>query len=303
MIRGHRVNFGQPGTNDYMLARDVVSFLRLKPAEPNGGGDFTELELGKEQLTSLAQEIQSLGDASREEQAVRELPDVVLTVASLPSRLSQALLDTGEFCLVPFPYIEPYLMSNLEQITDKSGSVDRLLVESTAIHKGMYMGSNTVLREDCQTIGLRTLLVARADLPAASVKRLMQCVFESEFTRRVHPRSPREIASAFSIHPAAAAYLDRDKPLITGKFFDTASTFFSIFGTSVRACSVCTSIRSDGPRPGDTRGEHVDGGPPQVLDRRPLLHRQRLGDRLGRDGRAVRGRAGRAVRGRAGRAG
>ena len=41
----------------------------------------------------------------------------------------------------------------------------------------------------------------------------------------------REISLPLTrIHPAAEKYLDRDKPLITGKFFEMLSKFLSIFG-------------------------------------------------------------------------
>ena len=58
----------------------------------------------------------------------------------------------------------------------------------------------------------------------------MQSVFETDFMRRVKPKSPREIPTAYDIHPAAEAYLDRDNPLITGRFFESLSKFLSIFG-------------------------------------------------------------------------
>ena len=97
---------------------------------------------------------------------------------------------------------------------------------------------------DCPTVGLHTLLVARADLPAAAVKRVMQSVFETDFVRRVKPTSPREIPTGYDIHPAAEAYLDRDKPLITGTFFEVLSKFLSIFGAfSAGALSLYSYLR------------------------------------------------------------
>jgi hypothetical protein len=59
---------------------------------------------------------------------------------------------------------------------------------------------------------------------------MMECVFETDFLRRVKPKTPREFATDYAIHPATEAYLDRDQPLFTGSFFDAMSTVFSIFG-------------------------------------------------------------------------
>ena len=43
MIKGRRVNLGQSGTNDYMLANDVMRFLRLSPTDASGIGDYTAI--------------------------------------------------------------------------------------------------------------------------------------------------------------------------------------------------------------------------------------------------------------------
>jgi hypothetical protein len=122
-------------------------------------GDFSESSLSKEALNQLALDIQLQRGADRET-LLRELPDVVMTVASLPGMLVQNLVDTGEYRLAPFPHVEPFLLSNLQQVRPKGG-VDHILVESTVIHGGMYLGSSPVPMFDCPTVGLRTLLVAR----------------------------------------------------------------------------------------------------------------------------------------------
>jgi TRAP-type uncharacterized transport system substrate-binding protein len=229
MIKGRRVNLGQPGTNDYILGNDIVRFLRLSPMDAYGQGDYTQTSLSKGDLTQLAQTIRSQNGPEREA-ILQSLPDVIMTVASLPSVLVQNLLDTGEYRLVPFPNVEPFLISELHHVGGPEGSVDRILVEPAVIHAGMYLGNSLIPRSECPTVGLRTLLVAGADVPEKTIKRVMQSVFETDFVRRVKPRSPREIATAYQIHRAAETYLDRDKPLITGTFFEALSKFLSIFG-------------------------------------------------------------------------
>lgn len=229
IIKGRRVNLGQPGTNDYILANDVLRFLRLSPTDKSGHGDYSQSLLSKDELTQLALSVQQQSDSDRQV-SQQALPDVVMAVVSLPSNLMQCLIDTGEYCLVPFPNVEPYLISELHHVGGPEGGVDRILVEPTVIHAGMYVGSSPMPASDCPTVGLRTLLVARANVPAATIKRVMQSVYETDFVRRVRPQSPREIAAAYQIHPAAEAYLDRDKPLITGTFFESMSKLLSIFG-------------------------------------------------------------------------
>jgi hypothetical protein len=212
-----------------MLASDIVRFLRLNPIDATGKGDFNQTLLSKEELSRLALKVQSTRGEERQA-SLRELPEVIMTVGSLPGVLVQELLDTGEYCLVPFDYTEPFLLSDLHHVGGPEGSVDRILVESVAIHPGMYLGKSVMPAQDCHSVGLRTLLVARADLPAETVKRTMESVFETDFLRRVKPKSPREFATDYQIHPAAEAYLDRDEPLLTGTLFESISTLFSVFG-------------------------------------------------------------------------
>ena len=156
-IKGRRVNLGQPGTNDYMLAHDVVQFLRLSPINAAGQGDYAELPMSKEELSQLAQDVQSQNRQDRQA-GLRDLPDVVMTVASLPGLLVQRLLDTGEYCLVPFPNVEPFLASGMPHDSEPGGSVDRVLVEPIVIHPGMYLGNSLLPSNDCPTVGLHRCL-------------------------------------------------------------------------------------------------------------------------------------------------
>ncbi|MGD9634529.1 MAG: hypothetical protein AB7G28_20255 [Pirellulales bacterium] len=229
MVRGRTVNVGEPGTNDYLVATDILHLLRLRPGDDDGRGDYTQTMLTKDELARRAKQACAL-DGEEREARLRELPDVVMTVGTLPGLSVQDLLDTGEYELVPFSNLESYLLSDLQCDVGPDGDLDRVFLEPTTIRRGMYLGSSVNPASDCPTIGLRTLLVARATLPDATVKRLMQCVFDTDFTRRIHPTSPRELATPYKIHPAAVAYLDRDKPLLTGTFFETISTGFSVFG-------------------------------------------------------------------------
>jgi TRAP-type uncharacterized transport system substrate-binding protein len=229
MLRGRRINLGHAGTNDYMLASDVLHFLRLHAKDASGKGDFVEMNLTKDELAALARDVQAESGLQRARR-LQTMPDVILTVVSQPSVLAQSLLDTGEYELVPFPYVEPYLMSNLPEGAEAGDGVDRLLVERATIGGGMYLGESPMPAWDCPTIGLRTLLIARKDIPAASIARVMETIFETDFARRVNPKSPRDVAAPYKIHPEAEAYLDRDEPLITSSVCDAASELFSIVG-------------------------------------------------------------------------
>jgi hypothetical protein len=242
-LKGRRVNLGESGANDYFLARELLGFLRLSPIDASGVGDYTALSLSKGDLTKLADSLDALTGAAREKQ-LHELPDVVMIVSSLPSRVVQRLLDTKEFTLMAFPYATPFLTSDLKSGSSAGEGVNRLYIESANIPAATYLGDAPIPASDCPTIGMRSLLVVRDDLPNQVVERLMETIFESDFSNRIKPSSPREIATTYKIHAGAEAYLDRDKPLITGHFFESISKAFSIFGAfSAGALSIYGYLR------------------------------------------------------------
>ena len=228
-VRGRRVCLGAPGTLDRLVGNDVLSFLHLAAKDTTGQGDYFDVALSKDELCTLADQVQNSTGKDREAY-VRKLPEVIMLVVTLPSNVAQKLFDTGEYSLMPFPYAEHYLTSQLDHGAGPSVGVDRLGMQAAAIPAAMYVGNSPIPTADCPTIGMRTLLVARADMSTKAVQRVMQSIFGSDFSSRIHTHSPRDIWTSLPIHPGAIAYLDRDKPLITGSFFESISKFLSIFG-------------------------------------------------------------------------
>ena len=52
MLKGRRVNVGEPGTNDYLVANEVIRYLRLKPTDATGSGDYVETRRSKDDLST-----------------------------------------------------------------------------------------------------------------------------------------------------------------------------------------------------------------------------------------------------------
>jgi len=228
-LKGKRFCSGEVGTCEHLLFADLLDFLRVSPRDGLGRSYFTSVTMNNKELIQRAEQAQHLTGESRQEK-LRELPDVIGVVASLPSRLTQILLDTNEYRLLPLSYANAYLMDNLQSASLKGKGIERLYIEKAAIPAATYFGKLPIPIADCQSIGMRTLVVSRADLPPAVVSRMMQCLFEGDFSRRIPPRGPHEMLSPYAPHAASVAYFERNKPLITGKFFDLAGKALSIFG-------------------------------------------------------------------------
>lgn len=211
-LRGKRVNLGEKGSTDWLLSRELLAFGRLALPGPDQAGDIVPTELGKADLVKKARAIL---DARGPEKAAlaAELPDCLLVVASAPSDVVRSLVDAADYRIEPVPGIRAFLADNLQDDNARSTIIDHEFLEPAILPANSYFTTRGFPETDCETIGMRLLVVARKGVPDRAIRPLMQTLFEREFSHLAQPKSPREVASPYLIHPAAIAYLDRDKPL------------------------------------------------------------------------------------------
>lgn len=228
-IRGKRVNLGVQGSCEWLLARDFLSFARLKLPTASEPGDVVPMELSKEELIAQAHAILAATGDERAKLA-SELPDCLLVLASMPSTIVPLLTEAADYQLMPLPAARAYLMDNLQDSDPATTTIEREFLEPTAIPAHSYFTTRPFPPADCATVGMRLLIVAHKDLSEEAVRPLMETVFEGEFSRRFLPKSPRELATPFAIHSAGVDYLDRDKPLAWKQAAEWVSQFLSIFG-------------------------------------------------------------------------
>jgi hypothetical protein len=122
------------------------------------------------------------------------------------------------------------LLDNMQDSAAKITLVHRQFLEPATILSHSYVQNGGLPKTDCETLGVRLVMVARRGLSEHAVKLLTQSIFEGEFASRIRPQSPRDVATPYAIHSGAVAYLDRDKPLAVSKVIDWASKGFSYLG-------------------------------------------------------------------------
>lgn len=238
-IRGKRVNLGEPGSTERLLAHDLLEFTRLRLPSGSQVGDVVPTELSKAELIARAEAI--LQSKSAEKHALlAELPDCLIVLATMPSTVVQLLIEAADYQIVPLPATRAFLMDNLQGDHAKTTVLDREYLERTAIPMDSYFTTRGHPAADCETIGVRLLVVARKSVPDQAIRPLMQTLFEGEFPRRIPPRSPRDLATPYAVHPAAGAFLDRHNPLPINDIMETITRILTIFGAvSAGALAVC----------------------------------------------------------------
>lgn len=229
IIRGKRVNIGEAGSTERLLAQEFLKFTRLKAPTSGEPGDVIPSEFSKAELIARAQAILHAEESQRAA-LVAELPEFVMVLATMPSTVVQLLVEAADYRVVPLPATRAFLLDNLQDSHARTTVIEREFLEPTTILARSYFGRSGYPETDCETVGVRLLVVARRDAPERAIRPLMETLFEGEFARRILPRSPRELATQYAIHPAAIDYLDRDKPLAIGPVVEWASDGFSFFG-------------------------------------------------------------------------
>ena len=251
-IRGRRINLGEHGSTEWLLAHEFLRFARLKTPSGTEAGDFIAAQYGKTELTKMARAILQV-EGKQKDRLIQDLPDALILLASMPSQVVQLLVEAADYEILPLPAARAFLLDNLQQSDPNKTVLQREFLERTTISSQSYFAKQGFPEQECETIGVRLLVVARKDVPSASVKALMKTIYEGEFVRRFLPNSPREVATPYAVHPAAIAYLDRDKPLIVNDFLDWLSNGLSILGAFCAGALALYSLllRRRGRRPSD----------------------------------------------------
>jgi TRAP-type uncharacterized transport system substrate-binding protein len=220
-LRGKLINLGEPGSGSRLLAIDVLEFSGLK-----SGRDFTASNLG-------------YADLERETDRSR-LPDAIFTVSTLPSPIVRRLVTKQAYRLVPLPFLEAFTLGALDQedastrrSVETPMRIDRRHVYDALIPAFVYEVEPGVPPEPIHTLGTRLLVVARRDLSASTVRRLLDVVFNSPFSQVIQPPLDTrllELQPELPWHDGTTDFVRRNSPLIAGDVIDVVEKEVSILG-------------------------------------------------------------------------
>lgn len=190
-LKGKRLNLGSQGSGARVIAGDVLKFLGMK-----AGVDYQDESLAFGDLTSLP---------------VEKLPDGVFSLAPLPSPLGERLVQQYGYRLLELPFGEALGMR-------------KATIEEATVPASTYSAQPPVPTHPLRTVGTRAILIANCDVPKASIRRLLEVLYESDFARRAHMPTLSENAilqsAEYAAHPGTLAYLHRHDPWVNKDFAD-----------------------------------------------------------------------------------
>jgi TRAP-type uncharacterized transport system substrate-binding protein len=184
-LRGRSVHLGSQGSGVRTVAGEVLQFLGLKP-----GLDFRDASYTYQELVRLDPKM---------------LPDAIFGLSPLPSPLGERLVRQHGYRLMELPFGEALALRKPH-------------FEDVCIPGHTYCASPAVPDKPLHTVGVRGVLVAHRDAPKAAVQRLLEVLYESDFSRRVgvRPLDPALLQrlGEYPPHEGASAYLHRHDPWI-----------------------------------------------------------------------------------------
>jgi hypothetical protein len=220
-LRGKVVNLGEPGSGSRLLSAEVLEFSRLR-----AGADFVASDLGYAEL-------EHEGDRAR-------LPDAVFTVSTLPSPVARRLVNRHGYRLVPLRFLEAFALGALDRdesshapLSQDGLRIDRRHVYDATIPPFMYEIEPGVPPEPIHTLGTRLLLVARRDVSAGAIRRVLDVVFNSPFAQVIQPPLDAkllELQPELPWHDGTTDFIRRSSPLIAGDVIDLLEKEVSIIG-------------------------------------------------------------------------
>lgn len=232
LLRGRTVSLGEQGTNGALLSASLMRFARFRPATANSPGDFQPVYFGQNDLLAAINALAGASAASQPAYAAI-LPDAVFVVDSLPSPVVDALVRVGGYQLVPLPYATAMQLDSRRNHGSHGGTLDKSRLEAVTIPACAYGVNPAVPATDCETFGLRLMLVANKEVSPTAVNRLLRALDGAAVDKYHIELGVANQFEEFPIHPGAVAFAKGRKPLILGDLLEPVQDVLSVGGAGV----------------------------------------------------------------------
>ncbi len=229
LLRGRVVSLGEAKTNGAILAENLLRFAGFKPATDSSTGDYKPVYLRNRDLHVA---LTALANASPDSRAAFAaiLPDAVLLVDSVPAPLVDRLVTIGGYRLVPLPYATALHLDVRRNHGKDEDQLENSRLEATKIPACAYGINPAVPAADCETFGLRLMLIANKNVSPIAVLRLLRALDNGIVEKYRIELNVANQFEEFPIHPGAVAFAKGRKPLILGELLEPVQNVLSVVG-------------------------------------------------------------------------
>ncbi len=194
-LRGRSIFLGAADTEGHYAAEKVLEFIGL-----SAGRDFVEDTRGYAEMMKSPD----------------SMPDAVFGLSPLPWPLGEKLAGQFGYQLLDLPMGEALALR-------------KPCCEDIVIPADTYGASPPVPQQAIHSVGVRSVLVANAEVPGLAVERLLEVLYESNFARlaNVKKLDPALLqrSSNFPTHKGTDTYMRRNDPWIVQKLLTKLQGF------------------------------------------------------------------------------
>ncbi len=231
MLRGKRVSLGETGTNGALLAESLIRFAGLKPSTDQRTGDFRAEHLRERDLRMALQAVRRASPTSKAA-FLAILPDAVFVVDSIPSPIVDELVTIGGYQLIPLPFATALHLDSRRDHGRSRNLLENSQLENFTIPAYTYGINPAVPPVNCETLGLRLLLIANKQVSSSAVFHLLRTL-DGGVADRFHINlTVAEQDSEFPLHAGANAFAKGRKPMIMADFLEPVGNFMSVAGAA-----------------------------------------------------------------------
>ncbi|MBL9161803.1 MAG: hypothetical protein JNL18_03570 [Planctomycetaceae bacterium] len=235
ILRGRRVSIGEPGANGTRLAEDLLQLAGLMEDSADESPEFVAERHAASTL--LNQVLAWRAAAGAEQTALRErLPDAAFVVDSMPSELVDQLVRDGEYGLVPLPFATALHLDSRRNHSGERVHLRNDRVEAVSIPAFAYGIQPATPSQDCETIGLRLMLVANKDVSTSALFDALRSMTDAV---AAHTRVNLDVTNAnpeFPVHPGSDAFLRARRPLNLNEILGPTTDALSVAGATIAGC-------------------------------------------------------------------
>ncbi len=149
------------------------------------------------------------------QRALRDLPDGIFLLSTLPSILARDLVTVAGYRLVPLPFADAYCLDRIRPTETGEVRIDRASFTAVDIPPYTYSVDPPVPEKPCRTIATPLLLIAYAPTDPKAVSRLLETVFDGPMNGLIRPAPLRGQVPQFPLHTGTERYMRRNEPLLT----------------------------------------------------------------------------------------
>lgn len=235
LLRGRRVALGERGSNGCRLAEDLV---RLAGLASEGDADAFDFTPAYESETELLEQIAAARAANDEGRKPlnASLPDAVFVVDAMPAELIDELVSNGEYVIVPLPFATAMHLDGRRGGAGGHDDLRKDRVEAATIPAFAYGIEPAVPASDCETIGLRLLLVANEKVADDALLDALRSLNDAV---TAHTQVNLDVSNSnpeFPVHPGADAYLRARRPIDLDKILGPTTDALSVVGATIAGC-------------------------------------------------------------------